>query len=574
MDENDTTQTGNGDTPRELINPADLGAEQITQAMEETQAEAQELIERDPADLSEAEAARIEQLADHLDALEARQGELTAEVEQRAERARAAAERITGRGDDGDDGEPGDEAPADEAPAEDAEVEAAPEAVAAAGARPAPRRAPVRPAARRQATPARQASGELVSITAAADVGGGISSGASLNEPGMLAKAFQSRSKAFSGMRGAGYSRLNVASIERRFDNTTDGLYVGNPDYPSVQGLFEAAARESRLGAKGLTAAGWCSPSEILYGIPDGETTDGIIDLPTVGIEHGGVSFTPGPDFADIFTGAGFSQTEAQAIANEVKACAEIDCPDFQEVRLDAVGFCVVAPLLTRAAWPEVITRWINGTQVAVTHKTAARLITSMRNALGTALAPTLTGTPITWSLLTALELVCEGQRQAYRLSESDTLEVVAPRWLRIAVRADLANRNGIDERSVSNAQINEHFADRGVAVQWVLNYQELANPLTNVAFPSTVEVMVYPAGTFVRGSKTVVNLDTVYDNDGLTHNNYTAAFVEDGVLLAKMRHGGKRINLPVNVTGLLGAAQMDDSWGTAQVENAGAASA
>ena len=94
------------------------------------------------------------------------------------------------------------------------------------------------------------------------------------------------------------------------------------------------------------------------------------------------------------------------------------------------------------------------------------------------------------------------------------------------------------------------------------------------MAYPSTFEIMVYPAGTFVRGNADVIQLDTVYDTADLQTNVYTAAFVEDGVLLAKMQHGGARITIPTNVNGMLGSPQLDDNLFTAQVENAGAAAA
>jgi hypothetical protein len=50
------------------------------------------------------------------------------------------------------------------------------------------------------------------------------------------------------------------------------------------------------------------------------------------------------------------------------------------------------------SAYPELVQRWLEGTVIANQHKVAARLVASMRTALGTALAPTLTGTPVTWS--------------------------------------------------------------------------------------------------------------------------------------------------------------------------------
>lgn len=515
--------------------------------------------------LTDEQIASMEALADLADNIAAEDTRRETEAADRAARVEAAAARMeadggdddgedTGDGDDGaDDGE-GDEGEGDAG-------DAAPEAVAAGGSaiRRIKQRQPRRPVQRIQ---------DGMTIVAAADVGSGIVAGAQLEDTRALADAFLSRSRAFDGVRSTNARhQFNVASIQRNFDRTSSGLHVGNKDFADVQTLLQEASRESRLSGNSLAAAGgWCAPSENMYGLCQKETLDGIIDLPEVGVNRGGINYTPGPDFSAIYAAAGFVQTEAQAEAGDTKPCTEIDCPPFQEVRLDAVGICVSAPILTRAAYPELVQRWIEGTIVANQHKVAARLITAMQTALGTALAPTLTGTPITWSLLTMLEWHAEMERQAYRLGESETLEVKAPRWLRVVVRADLANRAGVAAESVSNAQIAQHFADRGVAIQWILNYQEIGTPLTSVAFPSTVEVMMYPAGTFVKGTADVINLDTVYDSTGLAVNTYTAAFAEDGVLIAKMCHGGKRITLPVHVTGQMGALDLNQTWGTAQV--------
>lgn len=561
---------------------ADLDQEALDAHRASVEAEADDLQGRDDASLSDTDVERLEALADHLDAIDADVTRRETIATERAERAQAARERLSREPEASEtDPEPGEGEGDDPAPVEgddpDAAPAPAPEAVAAGGARRSAARPAPRPAQRKTKRPAEPGSSDRFSIVAAGDLGGTFTAGQTLATMHDAALAFESKSQAFdltneNPARGI-YDRKHVARIKRNHAADPDGLWHGNKDFKTTQDLLLAAASESRLTDGSLVAAGgWCAPSTTMYGLMSMETLDGILDLPTVGVDRGGINFTPGPNFADIFATAGFSQTEAQAIAGTTKSCVEVDCPDFSEVRLDAVGYCVKAPLLTRAAYPEVIQRWLEGTIVANQHKVAARLITAMRTALGTALAPTLTGTPITWGTLSIIEWVIEMQRTAFRLGENETLEVVIPRWVRAAIRADLANRVSVGLDRITNQVIQDHFADRGAAVQWVLNYLEPSTPLTSVAYPTTFEVMVYPAGTFVKGTADVIALDTVYDTADLQTNVYTAAFVEDGVLLAKMQHGGARITIPTNVNGMLGAAQLDDNLFTAQAENAGAA--
>ncbi|UQS95165.1 major capsid protein [Pseudanabaena phage Pam4] len=549
MDDETTTNL-----PEDLTS---LTSEDLDAALSAARDESRAIRETDTADLTDEQVDRLEALADYADAVQAERDTRAAAAEERAARAEAASQRL-----DGGDGEPegDDDAPANDAPAqEESTEEAAPEAVAASATR-AARGTPMPRRAARNPEPARTGEG-VFSLVAAADIGGRFTAGQRMADFGEVAEAFVQRSKGFPKVAPRGQAvrhQHNVAQITRDFSATTDALYVGNRDYASAQAVLEAAAKESRLAGGSLVAAGgWCAPSETLYGMVADETLDGILDLPTVGVDRGGINYTPGPDFQDIYTGAGFIQTEAQAIAGTTKNCVEIDCPDFSEVRLDAVGICVKAPLLTMAAYPELVRRWLEGTTVANEHKVNASVVTAMRTALGTALAPTLTGVPVAWGLLSTVEFHIEMERQAYRLSETQALEVILPRWARAAIRADLANRNGVGAERITNAQIAEHFADRGAAVQFILGYQEIATPLTAVAYPATVEVMVYPAGTFVKGTADVISLDTVYDTADLVTNVATAAFVEDGVLVAKMGHGGARLTLPVNITGQTGAADL-----------------
>ena len=64
-----------------------------------------------------------------------------------------------------------------------------------------------------------------------------------------------------------------------------------------------------------------------------------------------------------------------------------------------------------------------------------------------------------------------------------------------------------------------------------------------------------YPAGTFVRLTKDVINLDAVYDKDLLSGNEYVAAFMEEGIGLISTSGEGVRIQVGLNYKGLSGGA-------------------
>jgi hypothetical protein len=69
------------------------------------------------------------------------------------------------------------------------------------------------------------------------------------------------------------------------------------------------------------------------------------------------------------------------------------------------------------------------------------------------------------------------------------------------------------------------------------------------------MEVLVYPAGTFVKGTSPVINLDAVYDAASLKQNLYTALFYEQGVLLLKKCYTAYKATIPLCSAGVSGIA-------------------
>lgn len=475
---------------------------------------------------------------------------------------------------------PKDEAPAkdeDKAPAEkeDAEAKAAAEATPAEQEKEpavaAARKSVAAEAAAAITTPAdlgEETVGAKATIVAAANLPGGQSGDLTMREVAEIAIDRFKRMPKEGTLAPGSYQQFSVAQIHK---GRNDGLVV--PEGASQDTIFELvkeAGNEKRLTGGSLTAAaGWCAPSETVYDLCANESTDGIWDIPELQVRRGGLNFTKGPDFSDIYALGGFDLTEAEVEAGTEKTCWAVPCPDFTDVRLDAVGICITAGLLQRAAYPEIVDRYLQGGVIAHQHRIAAKLIADANTVAGAALSLTNVF-PNALSLLHALELVAEGERQRYRLPFGATLEVVLPRWIRPALRADLANRTGVELTNVTDAQLNAHFTNRGLRVQFVYNYQPLTLT-SNVAadYPSTLEALIYPAGTFTKLTDDVISLSTVYDSTNLKVNAYTALFFEEGVALANTCWAPRRISLPLSVSGLTAAANINQDWRAAGPLNA-----
>jgi hypothetical protein len=579
------------------------------------------------ADATDEQLTELHGLLDFRDALTAEGDRREQAAEERQERLDAAQARLNGEptdegddedagdggGDDdgeegegdesesesGDEGDTGDEGDAGDGESGDGDAgagEGGTQAVAAGGTRrtPARRTAGVagRMSTRTTRTPKRTSNGSPLSIVAAGS-GTGFEGGQQLDINQMV-EAFQTR---MGGMPGGGetlipdqWIKQPVATMQRgdaAFTRQVDGrsvvLDATSPEFAgeNILKLADIAADERNIpvrpGRKGgslAAAGGWCAPSENLYDIPAIEKAEGLYSTPEMRVGRGGINFTMGPDFSDIFTDSGFQQTEAQAIAGTEKTCYEIGCADFDEVRLDAIGFCAKAPILTNSAYPELVRRTLAGILVAHQMKVSRYKLAAVQNLL------TVTGTvtdvgEFRRSLLTGLELAAEGQRAGFSMGVNDTMEVVLPTWARLALRDDLQARMRQPD-PVTDAQLDAHFAARRLNVQFVrgLNDTAVAVKTAVVAFPATLTALMYPAGTFVTGMTDVINLSTVYDTTDLQSNVFTAAFFEEGILVAKRLPTGVKLTIPVKPTGRVGMADLDEPFGTANPAGASQAPA
>ena len=452
------------------------------------------------------------------------------------------------------DPEPEPETPEAETPETPAEPEVlvpdeviSPEPVAASGTRPSPAR---RAAANASPPAVPRATSVVASLTAAADVPG-FATGSPLDGLSAAAAAVINRWKAMPTTRIGGPDGIRQrygAALIRKEGFGELAQAAGAASAMDDMALIATAGDERRLPGNSLTAAGgWCSPSETLYDLCQYETVQGILDLPEISIARGGIRWTPGPDFADIYTACGFSGTEAEAIAGTMtKDCCEVDCPDFDEIRADPIGLCVKAPLLTQATYPELVRRFMEGALVAHQHKVNKFILDQIVAAAGTASVGF--DAESTSLSLSSINLAALGMRYSYRMGDATTIEVIAPYWLKEVIKEDLGMRQMAPD--VSDAAINAWFTQRNLTVQWVFDLQDPTVTDCLTVLPTTATVLLYPAGTWVKGTIDVINIDAVYDSTGLSENTYTALFLEEGVLAVQRCTRTCAISIPVCISG------------------------
>lgn len=551
-------------------------------------------------EFTDEDLATLGTLTDGIEALSA---EISAREQAAAERAAKAAEMAAKVGadqpakkapadDDADDAPAGDDAPADDdsddTPAEkkadaaedEAEAQAEkkakaaaadvePEAVTAAAPRGPIKLSGIR---RHVHTPAPAITEETsVEDTAkarltVADVPGfAADSDASFED---LAVALDRRLQGFNSGAYAAAARAgramserhSLAVVRKHFDERAT---VSSPE--SADAAMAFAVNEKNLPGGSLVAAGgWCAPSETVYDLLEDESRDGLISLPEINVTRGGIKFTKGPKFADLYAAPSFNFTEEEAKAgkyaptsatdptNKVgpKPVYNVPCTDFEDVRLSAAGLHIQANLLQQRGYPELVARTIRGALVAHEHKMSERIIASMERQ-STAVSMDAGQIGAAAPILTAIELQVEHYRYAQRLSRSTTLEAVFPYWVHGAIRTDLSRRQGVDLTDVNDARIDAWFKARGVNPQFVYDWQALTGAAGDFkVWGASLKFLLYSAGTFVKGGQDVITLDTVYDSTLLGQNDYTALFTEEGYLVAKRGHDARVVTVPINPNG------------------------
>lgn len=524
-----------------------------------------------------------------------------------------------GDGDDGDD--PGDGAPVEGGDGEGANADDKEPVLVASGpvkiAVPAKRPASASgtSAQARRGNPTGQAK---TVITAAADLPGfGVGQHLDLAQ---VAQAMHARARGLSN----GSPRAEVV----KFDVPNPHVIKQGMSADAQMAVLDELVKPGQSLKSLAAAGGWCTPSQIMYDLFDLTGQSGLLDLPTVTIERGGIQI---PDYIgiDVADGALWTWSEDQdsgvalvisdldasagtatvttadphllivgdtvdinigdpavdgphivlstptattftfasgatvvsdsGTGTRQKGCIRIDCPGWTDTRLGARGLCITHGNLTDRAFPELTRRWIGLVMNAHQHRNSAMNIAIIRSSThSVAVTPTATGTDAYGDVVSAVGLQIADYRSQHLIDDAVVIETLFPTWTRDVLRANLAMRNGVDNMlAVSNAQLDGYLATFGARPQWLQDYQplnQIASPGTaRVAWPTSLEFLMYPAGSIIQGNGGTIDLGVVRDSRLNATNDYTAAWTEDMRLVARRGPKGRKVTITITPDGKTG---------------------
>lgn len=418
-----------------------------------------------------------------------------------------------------------------------------------------------------QHAPKPKVSEKRLAVTASVDIPG-VAHGGELPSLSALSDVVSRKAKSMPVTRGNPNHQL-VASIRNEFEHTLDDRTSPAQVKELIQ-FLTAPDKQAALVAGG----GWCAPSEIRYDFFNIACMSGMIDLPTFGVTRGGIQFPVSPSLADTVNDiafGGFAVTfdnasvpwlwteaddEATVTGSPNKPCVRVPCPTFSEERLDCYGICLTAGNLSDDAYPEATQHMLQLLMAAHQHAINARLISLM---VAGSTAPITIGGETDDSaaprIYNSVGLAATDYRERFGMCIDDILEVVFPSWIREVLRSDLAWKAGVELQAVSNAEVESYFTARNVRVQWVDDWQvrgasQFGNATALTGWPTTVDFMLYAAGTFLHGNGMSLDLGVIRDSVLNAENDHTAAWSEECHLIARVGHESRRYTVPFNVKG------------------------
>lgn len=585
--------------PADLTN---LTAEQLSEHLAAANAEMDAAL----ADRNPEKLPRLGELSEARKALLARQEEVKAEQQAIDVQFQAFADELTPVPDEGDGGDTDGtvvEGEIVDAPAEP--QPAAPQLVTASGGRvsggartgardlggvngPAHRINPSLSGARTHA-PSAEPSVQQLAITASVGLPGQFETGATISNLRQLGDLAERRARSLgdAGGRyaarrdGDPYGGVQIASIR----NESFGADVFSETTPAdtMQEYMERLGANRQISKMEtlVAAGGWCAPLMPRYDFFNIACEDGMIDLPTFGVERGGVRFPVSPSLADTFSPAlpwytAFTNAtvpwlwrnidDQEAVTGApTKPCIRVPCSTMTDVQLECFGICLTAGNLADNAWPEATRNFLRLLMAAHFHAANGRYLAQM-STLSTAVAGcSVTGTGAAAPILMTAELGALDYRAKFGMCDSDVLEAVYPTWAKGLIRADLAKRTGVDPNSgfrITDADIMSWFDVRGIRAQFVQDYQVRASGQPGAAtaittYPTSVSNFLYAAGTVVRGNGMTLDLGVVRDSTLNRTNDFTAAWMEECHLIAQFGHEIRQYTSTVCPDGTTGAADL-----------------
>jgi hypothetical protein len=402
-----------------------------------------------------------------------------------------------------------------------------------------------------------------VAITAGADIPG-VTAGSTFNNMSDVADAFAKRLHGLRRVNGGDGEQHIVASFGTQYPET---LQLGN-DAEANWAKIKEVASPTALTASG----GYQSPLATRYDVFGlGTNVRPVRDcLPSFQADRGGIRYIVPPVLSsygsavgvwtqalDVAYGSGTSVSSATKDSLVVAAASETTAV------ADAVTLQLQFGNLATRAYPELISR--HNELGLIQHAREAEQNLLSKIAAGSTAVTSTSVLGVSSDFLLQVGRAASHYRLRHRMDADATLRLIAPVWVKAAIRADFALQMPGDLRtSVTDAEIEGFLASRGVNACWTID-GDLPSAQTSGAmneFKDTFDWYLFAEGTFLFLDGGTLDLGIIRDSTLVGSNDYKM-FVETFEGIAKVGVESIAVTSTIQVNGAR-AALRDTLAGTA----------
>jgi hypothetical protein len=348
-----------------------------------------------------------------------------------------------------------------------------------------------------------------------------------------------------------------VASLTTKYPESR----VLTQDTESNIAKIKAVASPEALIASG----GHSTPFEVKYDIFGFGTTDRAIrdSLPRFAADRGGIRYILPPVLSDYGNAVGvWTNATDTNPGTDVKSSLTITAATETTVATDAVTLQLQFGNLMTRAYPELVAR--HNELALIQHaREAEQYIAGKISDASTAItSSSLIG--VARDFLVQVGRAATAYRSRHRLDPAQQLKVIAPSWIKDAMRADLVlSMPGDSTLNVADAEIEGYLAARGVSITFSLDLNVFGAQSTGamLEFPDTFTWYMFAEGTFLFLDGGTLDLGIIRDSTLVGTNDYKM-FVETFEGIAKVGIESIKVTSTISVNGV--AAALRDTTGGA----------
>lgn len=390
-----------------------------------------------------------------------------------------------------------------------------------------------------------------VAITAGADIPG-VTAGSNFNDMSDVAEAFSKRLHGLRRVNGGDGEQHIVASFSTQYP---EALQLGTNAEENWTKIQEVASPAAMIASGGFQSPFATRYDVFAVGVNERPVRD---CLPAFQADRGGIRFIQPPVLSDYGNAVGVWTTTldtAYVTNSYVSSATKTNLVVTPATETTAVADAVTLQLqfgnLQTRAYPELIARHNELGLIQHAREAEENLLSKLSTGSTAVTSTSVLGLAADFML--QVGRAAAAYRSRHRMDPDAQLRVIAPYWVKAAIRADYAlQMPGDGATNVSDAEIDGALAARGVTACWHLDDSNFYGSQSAGAmneFYDTFVWYIFAEGTFLFLDGGSLDLGIIRDSTLVGTNDYKM-FVETFEGIAKVGVESIKVTSTISVNG------------------------